>query len=112
VDRFSEDVPIDVYAAVGSKDAVTDAINAVNWTHKLAAELVRRTGPAIIVMLHRSLTAAEILKNLGASQVKADLVLGVREYFNDLTGPLWENIGQCTCLLAAPSTLSIPKIKK
>jgi hypothetical protein len=36
----------------------------------------------------------------------------VREYFNDLTGPLWENIGQCTCLLAAPSTLSIPKIKK
>ncbi|KAH8805036.1 putative alcohol dehydrogenase [Xylogone sp. PMI_703] len=94
VDRFSDDVPRDVYAAAGGRDVVTDVIDAVSWTYELAAELVRSTGPATVLILHKSSTAAEALKRLGKTQAKAGFVVGAREHFTGLAEPFWGNIGQ------------------
>lgn len=81
VDRFSGDVLGDVYDVVGGKDGVTDIIDTVSWTYELAAEMIRTTGVATIVALHKAPNLAGDLENLKKSQVRSDFVLGVPEFF-------------------------------
>ena len=94
VDRYSDDIARDVYAITNGPDEVTRVMDCVNWTYELAAGLISSTRPGTIVTLHQPPTAVAELERLGKTDVKAGIAMGIREYFTDLAGVFWGNIGE------------------
>lgn len=94
VDRYSDDIARDIYAITDGQDSVTNVMDCVNWTFEFAAQLVSSTRPGKIMTLHQPPTALAELERLGKKDVKAGIVLGIREYFVELAEMFWENIGE------------------
>lgn len=96
IDRYSKDIPSEVYAAAGGKGAVTRVMDCVNWTYELAAELVSGTKPGgRIATLHMPETAIAELERLGKGEnVKAGVAMGLREHFGDLAEVFWGSVGE------------------
>ena len=94
VDRYSEDVVRDVHAIVGGPDVVTYVIDCANWVYDLAANLVSRTRPSVIVTLHRADSAVEALERLEKQKARAMGAKGLREHFTELAEVFWGNIGE------------------
>ncbi|KIN03638.1 hypothetical protein OIDMADRAFT_51592 [Oidiodendron maius Zn] len=94
VDRYSDDIARDIYAVTDGPGSVTNVMDCVNWTFEFAAQLVSSSRPGKIMTLHQPPTALAELERPGKKDVKAGIVLGIREYFAELAEMFWGNIGE------------------